>query len=116
MSGKKDTAVDFPPQEAFEDQGRIMKWSELEQGGENIYHVMRYVENTKSEFETRNIILEMKKQDSPSLKVYCCGHIAENICSKWKLMNEGQNLFIRPNGTAKSKAGYTYNVAQIDIR
>ena len=67
MSGNKRTKtnVDFPSLEQFEQlnqaQGRILKWSELEQGGENIYHVRRYFKNNKSQFDSENIILEVEK-------------------------------------------------------
>ena len=110
------STVDFPPPQRFEELGRILKWSELEQGGENIYHVRRYFENTKSQFDTKSIILELEKKDSPPFKVYCCGEVAKDICGKWDLMVEGQNMFLRPNGTRKSEAGYYYNVAHVVIQ
>ena len=119
MSGNKrscKSSVEFPSQAAFEDHGKILKWVELEQGGENIYHIRRYFENTKSKFETKSIILEMAKENSPVLKAYCSGNVAEDICTKWENMDKGQNMFLRPNGTAVSEEGFTYNVADIVIR
>ena len=121
MSGNKRTAkttVDFPPQESFDHQGRIgiLGWSDIAQGGENIYHIRRYFENTRSKFDTKSIILEMQKKNSPVLKVYCGGVVARDICNQWETMDKGQNMFIRPDGTATSEAGYEYNVAHIIIQ
>ena len=125
MSGNKrtkaNTSVDFPSLEHFEQlnqaQGRILRWNELEQGGENIYFVRRYFKNTKSKFESEDsIILDLEKKNSLPCKVYCGGVVAKDVCAKWKMIIKGQKMFLRPNGTAQSQAGNTYYVANIVIQ
>ena len=123
MSGTKrgKTNVEFPSLEHFEQlnqaQGRILRWSELEQGGDNIYFVQRYFKNTKSQFDSEDtIILDLEKKNSLPCKVYCSGVVAKDICSKWEMMIKGQKMFLRPNGTAKSESGNTYYVANIVVQ
>ena len=122
MSGNKraKTNVDHPSMERFEElnqvQGKILKWNQLEQGGENIYHVRRYYENPKSLFATRSIILELEKKNEPICKVYCSGEVAKEVCYKWDAMDKGQNMFLRSNGTATTEAGHMCNLVDVVIQ